>query len=350
MRPGGYFDINYAQSMAILRTRFQWVVFILFLLALFFLVPFIAGRLWLSVLNMMAITVIAALGLNILTGYTGQINLGQAAFVAVGAYISSGLSHFLGWSFWVALPCAALGTGLVGLLFGLPSLRIKGFYIAVSTLAANFIILWVIIHAGDLTGGVQGISVPPATIGDIVFDTEQKSYFLIMGFTVLLTFLAKNIVRTRVGRAMIAIRDNDLAAEFMGVNVFRYKIFAFTICSVYAGIAGALLAHYLGMINPEYFPMTDSVWYLGYLIVGGMGSITGTIFGVIFLKLLGQFVMMGGPLIGALLPAVGGTIVYSLMRFLFGAVIVLFLVFEPRGLYHRWEVMKASIRIWPFPN
>jgi branched-chain amino acid transport system permease protein len=349
MRPGGIFDVSYAQDMAIIRTRFQWIAFIGLLVLLFGVVPFVASRLWLSVMNTMAITIIAALGLNILTGYTGQINLGQAAFVAVGAYISAGLSHFLGWSFWVTLPCAAIGTGLIGLLFSLPSLRIKGFYIAVSTLAAQVIILWIIIHASNVTGGVQGLSVPPPAIGDFVFDNEQKFYFLIMGFTALLVFLAKNIVRTRVGRALIAIRDNDIAAEFMGVNIFRYKIFAFVTCSVYAGIAGALLAHYLGLITPEYFPATDSVWYLGYLIVGGMGSITGTIFGVLFLKLIGQLIVMGGPPLGELIPAFGGTIVYSMLRFVFGAVIVLFLIFEPRGLYHRWQMLKASTRIWPFP-
>ena len=349
MRPGGTFDTRYTQDMAILRTRFQWVMFILFLMFLFGLFPLLAGDQWLSVVSMIGIVIIAAIGLNILTGCCGQISLGHAAFVGLGAYISGSLSHYFGWSFWVALPCAALGTSLMGLLVGLPALRIKGFYIAVSTVAAHFIIMWIIIHARSVTGGVEGLSVPLVSLGSIVFDTERKSYFLIMGFTVLFAMLARNLVRTRVGRAFIAIRDNDIAAEFMGINVFRYKILAFATCSAYAGIAGSLLAHYVGIITPQYFTFVDSIWYLGYIIVGGMGSITGAIFGVISLKLLGHMAMFAGPQMSQFIPVLAGTTAAGLMRVLFGVVIILFLVFEPRGLYHRWQVIKTSLQVWPFP-
>lgn len=348
MRPCGTFDRNYGQHMAVCRTRFQWVMLIMLLIFLFAIFPLIANPYLLSVANIICITIIAALGLNILLGYCGQISIGQAAFVAVGAYLTAGLSAH-GWSWWATLIPVMAGTALVGVIFGLPALRLKGFYIAMSTLAAHFIILWVIIHSGNITGGPQGMAVPLITIGGITIDSEREFYFLIMGFAVLMTFIAKNLTRMRLGRAFVAIRDNDLAAEMMGINVFRYKLLAFLICSVYAGVAGALLAPYLRFVSPEHFPITESIWYIGYIIVGGMGSIAGTIFGVIILKLLAQGVMMVGPIMAETFPALTGAVVYSLMGIVFGVVLILFLVFEPRGLYHRWEIIKSSFRIWPFP-
>jgi branched-chain amino acid transport system permease protein len=322
---------------------------ILLFIFLFIIVPLTANSYLLSVANIIGITIIAALGLNILTGYTGQINIGQAAFVAVGSYLTAGICTHLGWSWWAALVPAIAGTALIGAIFGLPSLRVKGFYLAMSTLAAHFIIIWVIIHASNITGGAEGMAVPPIIMGGITIDTEREFYFLVMGFTVLMVFIAKNLTRMKLGRALVAIRDNDLAAEMMGIDIFRYKLLAFLICSVYAGVAGALLAPYLHWLSPEHFPLTESIWYLGYIIVGGMGSITGTIFGVIFLKLLSQGVMILGPIITEAFPTLTGAVVFSMMQVVFGVVIIIFLVFEPRGLYHRWEIAKSSFRIWPFP-
>lgn len=348
MRPCGTFDSSYAQDMAICRTRFQWVMLIAFLLFLFGVLPQISGNYVLGVISLMGITIIAALGLNILTGYCGQISLGHAAFVGVGAFTSAILTNHLGWSWWATVPCAAFVTVLVGLIFALPALRVKGFYLALATLAGHFIITWAILHGDKITGGAAGLIVGVPKLGNITINTEKEFFFLIMGFTVALTFIAKNLVRGKLGRNLIAIRDNDIAAGFMGVDIFRYKLIAFAIASAYAGIAGSLLAPYFGSVLIEQFPLMDSIWYIAYIIVGGMGSITGTIFGVAFLKLLTQGVMMTGPIIGNLFPAISGTIVSSMLLIVFGVVIILFMIFEPRGLYHRWEIAKSSFRVWPY--
>jgi branched-chain amino acid transport system permease protein len=348
-RPSGTFDESYSQDMALVRTPFRWALLALLFLCLFVVIPGFTSAYILSVANTIGITVIATLGLNILTGYCGQISIGHAAFMAVGAYVSAMLSYHLGWSFWAAFPVAVLATGLIGLLVGLPALRIKGFYIAVSTLAAHYIIVWLIIHGGWLTRGVNAIEAAAPTVFGFTLKTERDMYFFIMGFTVLAVFLAVNLVRTRVGRAFVAVRDNDLAAEFMGINVFHYKMLAFLMASFYAGAAGSLLAHYQGMISVEQFNLMDSIWYLGMLIVGGMGSVTGAIFGAVSLRLLAQAVLFLAPVIGGLFPAIAGSSVAGMTQVFFGLVIILFLIFEPRGLFHRWQLILASFRLWPFP-
>jgi branched-chain amino acid transport system permease protein len=349
-RPCGVFDRNYSQDMAICRTRFQWAALIGFLLLLFGVFPLFASEYLLGVVNFIAITVIAVLGLQFLTGYCGQISIGHAAFMAVGAYTSAILTGHLGWSFWVALPCAAISAGIAGLIFAVPALRIKGFYIAVTTLAAHFVIMWAIVHGGDLTGGVMGLSAPAPKLGGLVFNSEKKFFFLIVLFAAVMTFFAKSIARGKIGRAFIAIRDNDIAAEFMGINVFAYKVLAFAIACLYAGVAGSLYAHYLGHVNEELFPLIESIWMLGMVIVGGPGSITGAIFGAAFIRLLSYGVYYLGPLVGAAIPTIEMSIANASTKLVFGLVIILFLVIEPRGLYHRWEIILAKIRLWPFPH
>jgi len=348
-RPCGVFDRNYSQDMAICRTRFQWAALIGFLVLLFGVFPLFASEYWFSVVNLMAITVIAVLGLQFLTGYCGLISIGHAAFMAVGSYISAMLTTHLGWSFWVALPCAGIGAGIIGLIFGLPALRIKGFYIAVTTLAAHFVIIWAIVHGGDLTGGVMGLSAPAPKLGGIVFDSERAFFFLIVFVAVVMTFFGKSIMRGKIGRAFVAVRDNDIVAEFIGVNIFRYKVLAFILSCLYAGIAGSLYAHYLGHINEELFPLIESIWMLGMIIIGGLGSITGAIFGAMFIRLLSYGIYYLTPMIGAAIPALEMSIANASTKLVFGVVIILFIVFEPRGLYHRWEIILTKARLWPFP-
>ncbi|MDP3047281.1 MAG: branched-chain amino acid ABC transporter permease, partial [Chloroflexota bacterium] len=291
MLPSGTYNVSYRQDMAIVRTRLQWVLLILGLIALF-IVPRFATGYGLSILNGMGIMLISVHGLNLLTGYTGQISLGQAGFMAVGAYSSALLVDRAGVPFLLALPLSGLIAGLVGLLFGLPSVRIKGFYLAMATLAAQFIIPWVIVHVrSDLTGGSSGIVVSSASIGDVVLKSQESMYYLVMVVAVLMTWMAKNLARTHTGRAFVAIRDNDIAAESMGINLFAYKLLAFFICSFYAGIAGSLWAHWMRAINPDHFTLMDSIWYVGMVIVGGMGSTAGAVFGTVSLRLLRELVM-----------------------------------------------------------
>ena len=330
--------------MAIFRTKTQWVLLIVFL-ALLFASPAIFSDRIITIMTIMCITLISVLGLNILTGYCGQISLGHAGFMAAGGYISAILTAKLGMSFWVSLPCAALGAGLIGIIFGLPSLKIKGFYLIMATVAAHYIIIWIILQFYTVTGGADGLSVPRPAIGDFVLRSKGSYFYLVLILTCLGVYFAKNVGRTRVGRAFIAIRDNDLAAEVMGVNLLVYKLTGFFLGCVYAGVAGALLVHYYSFASTEHFPFINSVWYLGMLIVGGMGSTAGTIFGVIFLKLLDELVTVIGPLLAT---AIAPQAAASLGLIVRGLVIILFLIFEPRGLAHRWELIKTYYRRWPF--
>jgi branched-chain amino acid transport system permease protein len=345
--PSGTFNQSYAQDMAIIRTKTQWVILFAFLVFLFTCPLYSSGRI-LTILTIIGITVISVHGLNILTGYCGQISMGHAGFMAVGGYVSGILCAKLGWSFWAALPTAGLAAGLVGLIFGLPSLRIKGFYLIMATIAAHFIIIWLILQLSGITGGADGLAVPRPRIGSFVLESKASYFYLVMIIACLATFLAKNIVRTRAGRAFIAIRDNDLAAEVMGINILAYKLLAFFIGCVFAGVAGSLLVHYIAFASVDQFPFMNSVWYLGMLIVGGMGSTAGAIFGTVFLKLLDELVTIAGPALAAIFPAIAAQAAASLSLIMRGLVIILFLIFEPRGLHHWWERIKAYYRLWPF--
>jgi branched-chain amino acid transport system permease protein len=344
--PSGTFNQSYAQDMAIFRTKTQWLMLLGFLALLFTSPLYFSDRI-LTIMTIMGITIISVHGLNILTGYCNQISIGHAGFMAVGAYTSAILTSHLGWSFWAALPCAALAAGLVGILFGLPSLKVKGFYLIMATIAAHFIIIWFILQFRNITGGGDGLAVPRPEIGDFVFRSKASYFYLVMVIACLATFVAKNIVRTRAGRAFIAIRDNELAAEVMGVNLWSYKLLAFFIGCVFAGVAGALLVHYVAFACVDQFPFMNSVWYLGMLIVGGMGSTTGVIFGVVALKLLDELVVIVGPVLAT---AVAPQAAASLGLIMRGLIIIIFLIFEPRGLAHRWEMVKAYYRLWPFSH
>jgi branched-chain amino acid transport system permease protein len=344
--PAGTRNYTYAQDMAIFRTKTHWAMLIVLMVVLF-TAPLYWGNYWLGVANLIGITIIAATGLNILTGYCGQLSIGHAGFIAVGAYTSAILTNKFELPFLVGLISAGFVAGLVGMLFGIPSLRIKGFYLAISTIAAQFIIIWVINHWTNVTGGFNGIVVPIATIGGITFRSQSSQFFLILIILILVTFLAKNIARTRTGRAFVAIRDNDLAAEVMGINLFRYKLLAFFVGCFLAGIAGSLLAHWIGKVSPEHFSMTDSILYVGMIIIGGLGTTIGPIVGVITIRILQQGITFLSPVLenAFALPAGFTT---GIGPMVFGLVIILFLILEPRGLAHRWQLFKASYRLWPF--
>jgi branched-chain amino acid transport system permease protein len=340
----GTFQESYAQDMAIFRTRLHWGMLFAFLILLFTCPLFFSDRI-LTILTIIGITIISVHGLNILTGYCGQISIGHAGFMAVGGYTSAILSAKLGWPFWATLPSAVLAAGMAGLIFGLPSLKIKGFYLIMATIAAQFIIIWLILQLYGITGGTDGLAAPRLKIAGLVLKSKSSYFYLVMIITCLATFAAKNIVRTRAGRAFIAIRDNELAAEVMGINLWTYKLLAFFIGCAFAGLAGALLVHYYAFACIDQFTFMNSVWYLGMLIVGGMGSTAGAIFGAVSLKLLDEVVTIVGPILSA---AVAPQAAASLGLIMRGLVIIVFLIFEPRGLAHRWEMIKTYFRLWPF--
>jgi branched-chain amino acid transport system permease protein len=350
IRPAGEFDTSYASDMSTIRQPWQWGLLFAFLLALYTL-PFYANQSVVSLVNRIGITIIAVQGLNLLTGYTGQISLGQAAFMTAGGYISALLVNNLGWSFFVALPVAGLGAGLIGLFFGLPSLRVKGFYLTMSTLAAQFIIPWFTRNAfPDLLNGAQGLNVQVPVLFGVEFNTPQKYIYITLTVLIFTTIAAYNISRSRLGRAFVAVRDHDLAAELLGVNLFKYKLQAFFLAAVFAGIAGSLAAHHIRHINSETFNLIDSVMFLGMLVIGGLGSNLGPIFGAIVVELLIEWATLFGPFFIAQFPSTAAGAVQALRPLFFGIALMLFLIFEPRGLAHRWQLFKAAWRLRPFSH
>ena len=344
--PCGIRNYSYASDMAIFRTRWHWVLLGAFLIYLF-TVPLYWNNFWLSVANPIGITIIAAIGLNILTGYCGQLSVGHAGFIAVGAFTSAVLTAQYNLPFLVALPAAGLMAGLIGMLFGISSLRVKGFYLAIATIAAQIIIIWVITHL-DITGGFNGLTVPRAEIFGITFRSQQSLFYLIFIVAAIVVFFATNLARTRVGRAFVAVRDNDLAAEVMGINLFRYKLLAFFIGCFLAGIAGSLTAHQIAFVSHEHFSIANSILYVGMIIIGGAGTVSGPILGAVSIGLLQQGVTYVSPWLERTIPSLEPGFTSGLGPLLFGLAIILFLILEPRGLAHRWALFKASYRLWPF--
>jgi len=343
--PAGLFHENYRTDERIFQTWFVRVWLIVFLVgcAVF---PIFASKYMISTMIEVGIAIIACHGLNLLTGFTGQISLGHAAFMGVGAYTSSILvSH--GVPFGVSLACAGAMTALIGMIFGIPSLRLRGLYLAMATIAAQFIIEFTIRRWDKLTGGVEGMYVEPGSLGPLHFDERVHLYYLTLILAVAATLILKNIIRSRSGRAFVAIRDRYLAAEVIGVNVFKYRLMSFAVASFFAGVAGALLAQNLEVITHESFTISQSVDYLAMCIIGGLGHILGGIFGVAFWFILERILEIVATSLNTAFPD-HVTWFVSIREIVFGLVIVLFLIFEPDGLAARWRTIKAYWKLWPF--
>lgn len=342
----GDFKTSYADDMAIFDSGLaRWGLGSLLLALL--TVPMYASSYWMDVVNRIGIAVIAATGLNILTGFTGQISLGNAAFMAVGAYATAYLSGHLGLPHLIAIPLAGVLAAVAGMIFGVPSLRLKGLYLAMATLAAHFIVEFAVTHWHAVTGGVNGVSVPAPALFGSALDSDFKLFYLILPVTCGLVFFAKNLFRTKVGKAFVAIRDQDVSAEVMGVNLFRYKLTSFGVSSFYAGVAGSLLAYQARYISPENFPITLAIDSLAMIIIGGMGSILGAILGAIFITGLPELLRLGTSRLSDVFPPLVGLFA-SLKLGVFGLAIVLFLIFEPDGLAARWRKIKTYWRLYPF--
>ena len=335
---------SYAADQALFDSRTQHVWLCLLALALIGF-PFFANAYWLYLACLVAIHIISAMGLNVLTGYTGLVSLGQAAFMGLGAYTVAVLQTRFGLPFWITLPAAGVVAMLGGVLVGIPSLRVKGLYLAIVTIAASFIAHFLFANL-SFTGGTAGLQVAPARALGIDLDTSFRIYWLIVPIMVLMLLGAANLFRTRIGRAFIAIRDRDISAEVLGIDLLRYKLLSFGLSSFYAGVAGGLWAYFFRVVTPESFPLILSIFYLAAIIVGGMGSVLGTILGAAFmamvpevLKLIVGWLPLGGDALSLLSPV--RTIV-------FGALIVGFLIFEPHGLAEMWRRVRRFFHLWPF--
>ena len=287
MLPSGVFSSKYASELAVLRTKTQWVLLLLVIAALL-TIPLYASAYWLTQLTLICITAIVVFGLHILAGLCGLISIGQAGLMAVGAYTVAILTTRYDVNGWLCLPLSALAAGLVGVLVGLPSFRLKLFYLAISTLAAQEIIIWVLRYRSfwDVTGGFTGLQMEPLTLGSIDFGEDGNLYLLAAVLAIIAAFVTVNIQRSNTGRIFVAIRDNELAAEVAGISLFRNKLLAFFIASAFAGVAGWLWAYSQLRVNPSQFNFGDSIFYMGMIIIGGLGNISGVFLGVFFIEFM----------------------------------------------------------------
>ena len=348
-RPCGTFDRTYFQAKEIYRTPLRKTLLALLIVGMY-LLPFLTGDYGISILTLICAFTIGMLGLQIITGYCGQISIGHAAFMGVGMYTVGILQRHFGLNFWVCLPLAGLVPMFIGMMFGLPALRMKGLYLAFATLAAHFVIVYVISNWRSVTNGTDGMWMKrPDVLFGIDFKSDRNYYILVLTITIIMVYLATNLARTKLGRSFVAVRDNDIAAEVMGINIAYTKIMAFGIGCFFAGIAGALGGAYYEYVNVEWFGLDDSIWYLGFLVVGGFGSIFGAIAGATVWKVMDEFSTLVTPLAETFL---GGASFYASAAFslvIYSLIIIVFLVFEPRGIAHRWEMVKRSYRLHPFP-
>jgi branched-chain amino acid transport system permease protein len=355
-REAGQFKSTYAEDQQIFPIRQDRFAVGALLVVAFVVVPLFANQYWLSaILTPFLIFALATLGLNILTGYAGQLSLGTAAFMAVGAFMAYNFVLRMPWlgvipSFILAGLCAAA----VGIVFGLPSLRIKGFYLAVATLACQFFVLWAIQRIGWITNySASGvITAQKIEILGYVFDTPVRKYVLTLAIVAVMALMAKNLMRSETGRAFMAVRDMDVAASVIGIPMMKTKLLAFAISSFYCGVAGALFAYtYLGTVEPEAFTLDLSFRILFMVIIGGVGSILGSFLGAGFITLLPIFLSV---LFGGISHATGMEISHAVVSnmelIIFGGLIIFFLIVEPHGLARLWQIAKEKLRLWPFPH
>ncbi|MBV6320653.1 branched-chain amino acid ABC transporter permease [Duganella violaceipulchra] len=349
-REAGQFKTSYqadSQIFPILQDRIA--LFALLVVAIV-VVPLFASPYALSaILIPFLIFSLAALGLNILTGYAGQLSLGTAAFMAVGAFASYNfLARLPGLPVLLAFVLGGLSAAMVGIAFGLPSLRIRGFYLAASTLATQFFVVWCLTKIPYLTNYSSSgvITAQKIAILGYQFDTPSRKYLLVLGVVAVMALLAKNMIRSNVGRSWMAVRDMDVAAEVIGFRLMRTKLLAFAVSSFYCGVAGALYAYaYLGTVEPEAYNLDLSFRILFMVIIGGVGSVLGSFLGAAFIVLLPVFLNIFAHSL-----ALPTSVASNLELMVFGALIIFFLIVEPHGLARLWQIGKEKLRLWPFPH
>ena len=372
---------SYAADEAIFTTGVQraWVGILFATLAVF---PFVAGDYWLLIGGLIAINIVAATGLMVLTGYTGPGSLGHAAFMGVGAYAAAWLAA-KGAPFWLTIPFAGFVAAAIGAVFGVPSLRVKGLYLALTTIAASFILHFIFFNWASVTGGAGGLNVEPAQIFGFRLVTSAHLYwlaaplavlsvwcatnlfrtrvgrafielaspfalyFVVVPITALMVLAAANLFRTRIGRAFIAIRDRDISAEVLGISLFKYKLMSFALASFYAGVAGAIWVYLFRVVTPESFRLIDSIFFVAAIIVGGLGSVRGAIFGAVFMTLVPELLKLGVAMLEPYYPGVV-QVLSPVRTIVFGALIVGFLIFEPLGLNETWRRIRHRFALWPF--
>lgn len=352
MIPAGDFRTSYAADTTIFPTATSRNVAIASVVAVCF-APYLFNEYWLSLLIQIGIYGIAALGLNVLVGFTGQISIGHAAFFLFGAFSSAYLSTKIGVPAFFAIPLSGVVTALVGLIFGLPAARLKGLYLAIATLAAQYILLDFFARAEWFSGGSVPAMAEPFSIFGYVFQGDRQYFYVVLAYVVVCYLLVTNMMRSRDGRALVAVRDHYLSAEIMGINLTKYRTLSFGVAAFFAGVGGALYAHYQLVVSYEGFGIERSILFLAMIIIGGTGSIMGTLMGTAFVVLLPEVMEWLSSVLagGAIDQALGlKTNITFLREIAIGVIIIVFLVFEPDGLAHRWHQIKAYWKLYPFSH
>jgi len=350
MLPSGIHFKDHAAEMRFLRTGPQrWAMVVLVLaLGLF---PFVASAYLIGMAITVAITMIAVAGLQITVGMAGLLNLGQSAFVGVGAFTAAALYANYGVPMLAAIVLAGLASGVISIVFSLPAIRIKGLYLALTTIAAQVVFPVVVLRLPpSWFGGAAGIGIDQVRLFGVAVETPARFYGVAVAVAFVMLAIAFNLQRSHVGLTLRAIRDNDIASSVLGVELGRYKITAFFAGAVFAGVAGGLYAFYIRYVTTDQFTIWLSIWYLGMLIVGGLSGPLGAILGTLAVTLLQEAIHWSGNRMMGAMPQVSGGVIFSVTNIVLGAAIIYMLIREPRGLNHRWNVMKAAYRIWPYPR
>jgi branched-chain amino acid transport system permease protein len=349
MDASGVFFTSHAHDRSLVRSRPQAAALLLFL-ALLALLPLLVSDRWVSMGYAMFITAIVVIGLQICTGYAGQVNLGQSAFMGVGAYACALFLHLPQMPLLLALLLGGLCAAAFGVLFGLTAARIKGFYLALTTIAAQAIFHFLVLNLpGAWLGGAGGLHLESLTLAGLPLSSDRALYWLSLAVLVVMTAGAFGIVRSRHGRSFQAVRDDDVAAGMMGIPVAATKARAFLVSAFYAGVAGGLWVVALRHVSVEQFTLFSAIWMIAMMIVGGLGSIVGALVGTVMIQLAREGVTSLGPSFIQWVPALGQDFVFAAMNVLLGTVIILFLLFEPKGVMHRVQITKKAYRLWPFP-
>jgi branched-chain amino acid transport system permease protein len=341
----GYFKTSYREDLTIVETKTRWAALIVLLggLAAY---PLVASPFLLDLANQVLIALIGAIALMLLTGFAGQISLGHAGLIAAGAFTTAILFREVHAPIWITLPASGVMGGILGIIFGLPSLRLKGLYLALSTLALHFIVIYVGAEYETKRGFATGIVLDPPQIGPFVLEWATSWYFFLLVMSLATVVFALNLLRSHTGRAWMAIRDRDVAAAAFGIKVGRYKLYAFVVCSVLTSMAGCLFAYYRGFVSVEAFSLMMTIEYIAMIIIGGLGSILGAILGTLFVVVLQYGI---DAVVDHLsIPSRLSTYMFAVKHSTFGLIMILFLVLEPTGLAGVWIRVRDYFLLWPF--
>jgi len=344
-RASGYFRTGYAQEIALTQTRLERISLIIFVLLLAAF-PFLATAFYLDLACQVFLASIGAFALMLLTGYAGQVSLGHAGLLSAGAFTAGILFREFNAPFWVTLPAAALSGALLGVIFGLPSLRLRGLYLAVSTLALHFVVVYLGGEYETKRGFSTGITVDPPRVAGYTISNPRVWYFVLLVFAAAALLICLNLLRSRTGRAWRAIRMHETVAEALGIGVAAHKLLAFVISSSMAAVAGALFAYYRGFVSVEAFSLFLSIQYVAMIIVGGMGSLLGAVLGAVFVTLF-PYAIEAALMQLPNAQAYAG-VLFAVNYAAFGVVMILFLLFEPLGLVGIWHRLQTYFLLWPF--